>query len=87
MSSTDSRTVSDSEANGAARRAISSSSLTVHSSIATQATTCWASTSRGVRGIDTDSMSPLRIPAVTTAAVTRSPRYFGNTMPVLTAPT
>ncbi|CAM5309380.1 hypothetical protein SGRI78S_01034 [Streptomyces griseus subsp. griseus] len=33
------------------------------------------------------SMAPSRIRSVTTAACTRSPRYFGKTTPVETAPT
>lgn len=56
-------------------------------SIAVIATSCWARTSSGLEGIRRDSIEPVRIRSVTTAAWTRSPRYFGKTTPVETAPT
>ena len=50
MSSTACSAESGSAANGAARRTTAASSPTVHGSSATIATTCWASTSSGLRG-------------------------------------
>ncbi len=51
------------------------------------ATNCCARTSSGFDGMRSASMAPSRIRSVTTAACTRSPRYFGKTTPVETAPT
>ena len=87
MSSTASKADCGSDANGAARRTSASSSSVAHSSTATMATTCWASTSSGLRGMRSDSIAPLRIRSATTAACTRSPRNLGKTTPWLTAPT
>lgn len=87
MSSTAVNADSGSEAKGAARRVTVSRSSTCHVSRATMATSCWASTSSGLDGIRSASIEPVRIRSVTTAAWTRSPRYFGKTTPVETAPT
>ena len=87
MSSTAVNADSGSEAKGAARRTRASRSSTCQVSIAVMATSCWARTSSGLAGTRSDSMAPLRIRSVTTAACTRSPRYLGKTTPVETAPT
>ena len=78
---------SGSEANGAARRASASRSSNCQVSIAVIATICWARTSSGFDGTRSASIRPSRIRSVTTADCTRSPRYFGKTTPVETAPT
>ncbi len=87
MSSTDVNADSGSEAKGAARRTSASRSSNCQVSIEVIATSCCARTSSGLDGTRRDSMAPVRIRSVTTAACTRSPRYFGNTTPVDTAPT
>lgn len=87
MSSTAVNAESGSDANGAARRASASRSSACQVSIAVIATSCCASTSSGFAGMRSDSIAPTRIRSVTTADCTRSPRYFGNTTPVDTAPT
>lgn len=87
MSSTAVNADSGSEAKGAALRTVLSRSSTCQVSSAVMATSCWASTSRGLAGTRRDSIEPVRIRSVTTAACTRSPRYFGKTTPVETAPT
>ncbi len=87
MSRTPVNADSGSDANGAARRTTASRSSTCQVSSATIATSCCASTSSGLAGIRRDSMAPVRIRSVTTAACTRSPRYLGKTTPVDTAPT
>ena len=51
------------------------------------ATSCWARTSSGLRGIRVVSMAPSCIRRVTTAHSSRSPRYFGKMTPLLGAPT
>lgn len=78
---------SGSEANGAARRTVARRSSNCQVSIEVMATTCCASTSRGLPGTLRDSMEPVRIRSVTTADWTRSPRYLGKTTPLETAPT
>lgn len=75
------------EANGAALRTMARRSSSCQVSIAVIATSCWARTSKGFAGTLRDSMEPVRMRSVTTAAWTRSPRYFGKTTPVETAPT
>ncbi len=87
MSSTASKADCGRVANGAARRTRASSSSTCQVSIPVIATSCWASTSSGLRGMRSASIRPARIRSVTTADWTRSPRYLGNTTPVETAPT
>ena len=51
------------------------------------ATSCWARTSSGLRGISVVSIAPSCIRRVTTAHSSRSPRYFGKMTPLLGAPT
>ncbi len=75
------------DAKGAARRTVASRSSTCQVSSAVMATSCWARTSRGFAGTFRDSIEPVRMRSVTTAAWTRSPRYLGKTTPVETAPT
>jgi ATP-dependent Lhr-like helicase len=87
MSRTASRTARDNVANGAARWARARRSGTVHSSIATIATICWARTSSGFEGTCSSSIRPSRIRSTTTAVCSRSPRYLGNRTPRETAPT
>ncbi len=87
MSSTASSTGRVSPANGAARRTVRSSSVTSQSSIAVIATICWASTSSGLRGIRSSSISPPCIRFATTVAWTRSPWYFGKITARDTSPT
>ncbi len=87
MSSTAVNADSGSAAKGAARRTRASRSSSCQVSIATIATSCCASTSRGLEGTRRDSIAPVRIRSVTTAACTKSPRYLGKTTPVETAPT
>jgi hypothetical protein len=69
MSSTASRTGLVSVANGAALRTRASRSSTAHSSIASIATICWASTSSGLAGTRSDSIRPSRIRSTTTAVL------------------
>src|SRR5215467_5859023 len=57
------------------------SSSTVHSSIAAIATTCWATTSRGLEGTTVVSISPASIRSTTAALSSRSPRNFGKITP------
>ncbi|MEZ5199958.1 MAG: hypothetical protein R2742_01115 [Micropruina glycogenica] len=57
------------------------------SSRAQMATICWASTSSGLDGTRSASISPARMRSVITAVVTRSPRNFGNSTPRDVAPT
>ncbi len=87
MSSTACSASSGRAANGAALRTVAATSSTVRGSTATIATTCWASTSRGLRGYRTASMAPSAMRSATTAHETRSPRNLGNITPVDTAPT
>ena len=87
MSSTPSKAAWGSEAKGAARRTTAARSSTCHSSMATMATICWASTSRGLRGWWMASMAPARMRSTTTAHSRRSPRHFGMSTPRLVAPT
>ena len=47
------------------------------------ATSCWARTSSGLRGIVVASIAPSCIRRVTTATSSRSPRYFGKMTPLL----
>ena len=54
---------------------------------ATMATTCWASTSRGLRGYRVRSTRPWCMRSTTTAASTRSLRCLGKSLPRLGAPT
>ena len=69
------------------RRATSAcSSSTAISSSAQIATTCWARTSRGFRGIAVSSIAPSRIAFATTAHSSRSARNFGKMRPFETAP-
>ncbi len=51
------------------------------------ATSCWARTSSGLRGMRVCSISPSCMRRVTTATSSRSPRYFGKITPLLGAPT
>ena len=51
------------------------------------ATSCWARTSSGLRGMPVVSIAPSCIRCVTTAHSSRSPRYFGKMTPLLGAPT
>ena len=51
------------------------------------ATSCWARTSSGFRGMAVASIAPSCIRRVTTAASSRSPRYFGKITPFDGAPT
>ena len=51
------------------------------------ATSCWARTSSGLRGMTVVSIAPSCIRRATTAASSRSPRYFGKMTPLLGAPT
>src|SRR6266851_2594956 len=81
MSSTDSNERGPRSLYGYARRTAAPSSSTRHSSIAHIATTCWARTSRGLRGTVVDSMRPSSIPSTTAAVSTRSPRNFGMKTP------
>ena len=87
MSSTASRTLRGSDANGADARTSACRSSTVIGSIATIDTICWASTSSGLLMTDDSSTAPTAIRSATTAEETRSPRYFGNITPWETAPT
>ena len=54
--------------------------------MAVMAAICWASTSNGLRGTDSDSTRPARQRSATTAASSRSPRYLGKILATLTAP-
>ena len=87
MSSTASSTGLVSPLNGAARRTTASSSSTGQSSSAAIATTCWASTSRGLRGIRSSSIARSCIRSATTEAWIRSPAYLGKMTPRETSPT
>ena len=87
MSSTASRTLRGSDANGADVRTRACRSSTVIGSIATMDTMCWASTSSGLLMTDIASTAPTPIRSATTAEDSRSPRYFGNITPRDTAPT
>ena len=87
MSSTASRIGLVSPLNGAALRIVCSSSSTSQSSSAVIAMICWASTSSGLCGILSSSISPARMRSATTAAWTRSPWYLGKMMPRETSPT
>ena len=87
MASTPSRTSRVSISNGAARVTVASRSSTDQRSITAIATSCWASTSSGLRGISVASIAPSRIRSATTADSRRSPRYFGKITPRLTSPT
>ena len=78
MPSTASSASRDSVSNGAARVTISSSSATVQRSMTAIATSCWASTSSGLRGMTVVSIAPSCIRWTTTAASSRSPRNFGK---------
>ncbi len=57
-----------------------------HSRSATIETRCWASTSRGLRGMIVSSISPVRIRPATTAHSSRSARNFGKIRPFETSP-
>ncbi len=81
MSSTFSSCVADRSRYGYADVTTRWTSSTVQSSTATIATTCWASTSSGERGIAVASIARSRISFVTTAHSTRSARNFGNRRP------
>ncbi len=85
MSSTPSNVRRARPAKGAERRIVASKSSTFHVSIATIATICCASTSRGLRGYRLDSTRPACIASVTAAHATRSPRNFGKITPLLDA--
>ena len=74
-------------ANGADRRTSVNRASTSHSSTAVAATTCWASTSRGLVGTCSASMAPERIRSTATAVCTRSPRCLGSSTPRETSPT
>ena len=87
MSSTDSSAPRPSVAKGAERRSSARSSSTVTVSIAQIETICCAATSSGFVTTWVFSISPARIRSVATAAETRSPRNFGNSTPLLGAPT
>ncbi len=73
--------------NGAARRTSVNRASTSHSSTAVIATTCWASTSRGLVGTRSASIAPLRMRSTATAVCTRSPRCLGSSTPRETSPT
>ena len=72
---------------GSDRWASASRSSTDQRSITVIATSCWARTSSGLRGIRVVSMAPSCIRRVTIAHSSRSPRYFGKITPLLGAPT
>ena len=63
--------------------ACASSSSTVQRSMTVIATSCWARTSSGLRGMRVVSIAPSCIRRVTTAHSSRSPRYFGKITPLL----
>ena len=81
MSSTPSSCARGQLAKGAARRTRSNRSSTVRSPTAQMATTCWASTSSGLRGTRVASTSPRCMARVTAAVASRSPRYLGKMTP------
>ncbi len=87
MSRTPSSASRLSSANGAAPATTAATSSTVRSSTATMATSCWARTSSGLAGTRVSSISPATMRWVTTAATSRSPRYFGKTRPLDGSPT
>ncbi|GIV00559.1 MAG: hypothetical protein KatS3mg014_2174 [Actinomycetota bacterium] len=87
ISSTARKASSGSSAKFAARRTSAPSSPTVQGSIEQAATTCWASTSRGLRGRRVSSISPSRIRRATTVASSRSARWVGMTTPRAGSPT
>ena len=64
-------------ANGALRRTMSNHCSTSSGSSAAAATVCWASTSSGLAGTTSCSMSRLRMRSAVTAAPTRSCRDVG----------
>ena len=73
--------------NGALRLASAKRSSTCQASSAVAATTCWASTSRGLVGTRSDSIAPVRIRSTATAVWARSPRCLGKSTPRETSPT
>ena len=87
MPRTPSRTSRLSVSYGVARVTVASRSSTVQRSMTVIATICWARTSSGLRGSVVASIAPSCIRRVTTAASSRSPRYFGKITPLLGAPT
>ena len=88
MSSTLSSSLRSSSAKGYARRTISWSSGTFHSSsVATHATICCASTSSGLRGTTVSSISASRMRWATTADSSRSERNLGKMRPFEVSPT
>ncbi len=85
IASTPSKASRVSVSKGAARVTVASRSSTDQRSMTVIATSCWASTSRGLRGIAVASIRPSRIRSATTAHSRRSPRYFGKITPRLTS--
>ncbi len=87
MPRTPSRTSRVSVSYGAARVVTASRSSTDQRSMTVIATSCWARTSSGLRGMVVVSIAPSCIRRVTIAHSSRSPRYFGKMTPFDGAPT
>ena len=88
MSSTFSSCARLSSANEWVRSTIAwSASTSTVSAEAAMATTCWASTSSGLRGTTVRSISPSRMRRATTAHSSRSARNLGKMRPLETSPT
>src|SRR5438876_585313 len=86
MSSTPSNWARGSLAYGAARRARAKSESTLRGPSTQTATSCCASTSRGLAGTRVASTAPSCIARVMAAVDRRSPRYLGKITPRDTAP-
>ena len=87
MSSTPSSCCRERSRNGSARITRACSASTVHGSIAQMATICWARTSSGLRGMRVSSIAPSSMRRTTTAASSRSLRWFGKILPTDGSPT